>query len=74
MRKLTSIILILAFSLGMFFTAGCQNEAQTDALVGSLIGAGVGQLAGGDTESTLIGAGVGAGAGYIIGNEADKNK
>ncbi len=36
------------------------------------MGAGVGQLAGRHTESTLIGAAVGTGAGYIIGNESDK--
>jgi hypothetical protein len=38
------------------------------------MGAGVGQLAGRHTESTLIGAAVGTGAGYIIGNENDKAK
>ncbi len=36
--------------------------------------AGIGQLAGGDSEATLIGAAVGAGAGYIFGNESDKEK
>ena len=33
--------------------------AQTGAAIGSLAGAGIGQLAGGDTESTLIGAAIG---------------
>ena len=38
------------------------------------LGAGIGQLAGGDTESTLIGAAVGGGAGYMLGNERDKKE
>ena len=37
-------------------------------------GAGIGQLAGGDTEATLIGAAVGGATGYMLGNEGDKKK
>jgi hypothetical protein len=66
------VAIVVIFTL-MFF-AGCQSDAQTGALIGGLAGAGVGQLAGGDTESTLIGAAIGAGSGYFIGNESDKKK
>jgi len=54
--------------------AGCENDAQTGALVGTGIGALAGQAIGRDTEGTLIGAAVGGGAGYVIGNERDKKK
>lgn len=66
------ILCIMMFSV--LFCAGCENDAQTGALLGSAIGAGVGNLAGGDTESTLIGAGVGGAVGYGIGNEQDKRR
>jgi uncharacterized protein YcfJ len=56
------------------FTAGCESDAQTGSAIGALAGAGIGQLAGGDTESTLIGAAVGGTAGYMLGNEGDKKK
>ena len=62
------------FCVSFLFFAGCESDAQTGAVIGSLAGAGIGQLAGGDTESTLIGGTVGGGAGYIIGNEQDKKK
>ena len=64
---------IVAIS-GLVFIGGCQNDAMTGGAIGSLAGAGIGQLAGGDTESTLIGAAVGAGAGYILGNESERKK
>jgi len=54
--------------------AGCETDAQNNALIGSAIGAGVGALAGGDSEATLTGAAVGGGVGYIAGSEADKQK
>ena len=58
----------------MVFVCGCQTDAQSGSIIGSLAGAGIGQLAGGDTEATLIGAAIGAGTGYIFGNESDKEK
>ena len=67
--KLSCILVAVAIIAG-----GCQNDARTGALIGSLAGAGVGQLASGNTEATLLGAAVGGGAGYMIGNESDKNK
>jgi len=75
MAKNTVIILVVAVvSLNLMFVAGCESSAQTGSALGALAGAGIGQLAGGDTESTLIGAAVGGGIGYMLGNEADKKK
>jgi len=73
-RRIITISSVLAAVCGIFFVAGCQNDAQTGSAVGALAGAGIGQLAGRSTESTLIGAAVGGGAGYILGNESDKQK
>jgi hypothetical protein len=73
-RRIEKSMFIIVTSFGLLFSAGCQNDAQTGALIGGLAGAGVGQLAGGDTEATLIGAAIGAGSGYFIGNESDKKK
>lgn len=67
-------LLIIVLSLSFVFVTGCQSDAQTGAAIGTVAGAGIGQLAGGDTEATLIGAAVGGGAGYMLGNEADKKK
>jgi outer membrane lipoprotein SlyB len=74
LRQIFTICLILTIGSGLVFVGGCQSDAQTGAVIGGLAGAGIGQLAGGHTESTLIGAAVGTGAGYIIGNESDKAK
>ena len=68
------MLIIVTVSFVMIFAAGCQSDAQTASAIGTLAGAGIGQLAGGDTEATLIGAAVGAGAGYFLGNESDKKK
>ena len=70
---LTIMAVVVAIS-GVVFVGGCQNDAMTGSAVGALAGAGIGQLAGGHTESTLIGAAVGAGAGYILGNESERKK
>jgi hypothetical protein len=71
-RGLLTTLVIVVVSAVLLFNLGCESDAQTGAGLGALGGAGIGQLIGGDTESTLIGAGVGAGAGYMIGNEQDK--
>jgi outer membrane lipoprotein SlyB len=73
-RTVKTILVSFVVSVSLLFFAGCQSDAQTGALIGGLAGAGVGQLAGRSTESTLIGAAVGTGAGYFIGNEGDKKK
>jgi uncharacterized protein YcfJ len=73
-KNLITIIVIVAVSMSSIFLVGCQNDAQTGTAIGALAGAGIGQLAGGDTEATLIGAAVGGTAGYLLGNEGDKEK
>jgi hypothetical protein len=70
-RNLIFVSLVAVFSFG--FIAGCENEAQSSALIGSAIGAGIGALAG-DGEGALIGAAIGGGVGYVAGNESDKKK
>lgn len=69
-----SIIWVLAAFASVFVVSGCQEEGHGGALIGGLAGAGIGALAGGDTESTLIGAGVGAGAGYVVGEQQKTNR
>ncbi|NLK42689.1 MAG: hypothetical protein GX298_11650 [Planctomycetes bacterium] len=71
-RKIVTGLVLISVGATSFLLCGCETDAQNAALLGTAIGAGAGQLIGGDTEATLIGAGVGAGAGYIIGNEKDK--
>lgn len=73
-KSLMTIVIVVAVSSGIVFVGGCESDAQTGAAIGTLAGAGIGQLAGGSTEATLIGAAVGGGAGYMIGNEQDKKK
>ncbi|MHC5061813.1 MAG: glycine zipper domain-containing protein [Planctomycetota bacterium] len=70
--NLKRIVAALVLSLSAVYMAGCEGQAQIGSALGALAGAGIGQLAGGDTEATLIGAAVGAGAGYMLGNETDK--
>ena len=73
-KALVTILSVVVVSIGLAFVVGCESDAQTGSLLGAAAGAGVGALAGGDTESTLIGAAVGGGAGYMLGNEGDKKK
>lgn len=70
-KKITNLACCICFSFSLFVT-GCDSSAKTDALIGTGVGALVGQAVGGDTGSTLVGAGVGAGVGYLIGNHQDK--
>ena len=64
-RRIPLLALVAALTGSAGLLSGCN-----DAQAGALLGAGIGQAIGGDTEATLIGAGVG----YIIGNESDKAK
>jgi len=73
-KNLMTILLAAAVSFGSLFVAGCESDAQVGSAFGALAGAGIGQLAGGDSESTLIGAAVGGTAGYMLGNESDRRK
>jgi hypothetical protein len=68
------ILVTVITSLSLLIVTGCESDAQTGALIGTAAGAGIGQLAGRDTEGTLIGAAIGGGVGYIFGNEQDKKK
>jgi len=68
MFRKTSIAIVTALTV---VAAGCTAEDRatgTGALAGGAIGAGIGQLAGGNTESTLVGAAIGAGVGAVAGN------
>ncbi|UCG46275.1 MAG: hypothetical protein JSU94_12295 [Phycisphaerales bacterium] len=73
-RRLLTIWIVAGAGLAPILLGGCQSDAQTGALIGTLVGAGIGQMAGGHAESTLVGAAVGGGIGYIIGNESDKQR
>ena len=73
-KRFVMFMFLAIAATGLAMLTGCETEAQNTALLGTAIGAGVGALAGGDTEGALIGAAVGGGAGYIIGNESDKKK
>jgi len=73
-KNLMTILTVVAVSVGLAFFAGCESDAQTGALLGTAVGAGVGALAGNSTEDTLIGAAVGGAVGYILGSEQDKKK
>jgi uncharacterized protein YcfJ len=64
----------MAVIFSSLFVVGCESDAQYGSAMGALAGAGIGQLAGGDAESTLVGAAVGGTAGYMIGNESDRKK
>jgi uncharacterized protein YcfJ len=69
-----NIITILLLAACLFSFSGCESDAQTGALIGGAAGAGIGQAAGGNTESTLIGGAIGAGGGYLLGRHSDKKK
>ena len=65
-----STVAVICVAVGFF--AGCESEAQNSALLGTAIGAGIGALAGGDTEGALIGGAIGGGVGYMAGNESER--
>ncbi len=69
-----TMLIVMTVSFGSLFIAGCESDAQYGSAIGALAGAGIGQLAGRDAESTLIGAAVGGAAGYMLGNESDRQK
>jgi len=73
-RHVTVWATVTMLGLMTLAVSGCETDAQNTALLGAAAGAGIGALAGGDTEATLTGAAIGGGAGYIIGNESDKQK
>jgi len=70
MRKKLALVVVL----GLSTLTGCQNDAQTGALLGSAIGAAAGAAIDHDNRGrgALIGAAAGGAGGYIVGNERDK--
>lgn len=72
-RRTAALACVTALGAASAGLSGC-NDATAGSLLGAGIGALAGQAIGHNTESTLIGGAVGAGAGYIIGNESDKAK
>ncbi len=68
----TARVLAVYVCAAMITIGGCQTKTQTNTLMGAGIGALAGQLIGGDSKATLIGAGIGTGVGYLIGNSQDK--
>jgi outer membrane protein OmpA-like peptidoglycan-associated protein len=72
MKKIITSIFLLALISAL---SGCamntrqQKGTGTGAAVGAGVGALLGQVIGGDTESTLVGAGIGAVLGGIAGNQ-----
>ncbi len=74
LKRFVTLVVLAAVAVCVMFSAGCETEAQNSALLGTAIGAGVGALAGGDTEGALIGGAIGGGVGYVAGNESEKKK
>ena len=74
LRNLTTLAILAAFGLMISFSVGCENEAQSNALLGAGLGVGISAISGGEGSDLATGAAIGAGAGYILGNEADKQK
>ena len=72
LTNLRTLTIALAAGLGM--TLGGCSDAEQGSLLGAGVGALAGQAIGGNTAGTLIGAGVGAAVGYGVGNESDKRK
>lgn len=77
-KSLVTVLSVVAVGVSIVFLVGCESEAQTDALVGSAAGAGIGAIVGHQSgrtgEGALIGGAVGGGAGYIVGSEKEKKK
>ena len=72
MKKTIAIIASLALAISLFSCAGpTQKEkgAKTGALIGTGDGAILGQVIGGDTESTLLGAAIGTAVGGVSGHQ-----
>ncbi|MBN1585923.1 MAG: glycine zipper 2TM domain-containing protein [Candidatus Omnitrophica bacterium] len=83
-RSVSRISAVLILVVASVSLAGCQTSgaygrrAPESAVFGSLFGAGVGAIAGHQSDSTaegaLLGAAIGGAGGYMIGNEQDKDQ
>lgn len=74
LKSMKSITVILLISFVAVFFAGCGNSARDSALVGAVIGTGIGAIAGGDGTSMLIGGTIGSGIGYWLGSQQEQNE
>jgi hypothetical protein len=74
LKPMKSITIVLIICVVFGFIAGCESDAQNNALIGAGIGTAIGAIAGGDSDDLLIGAAAGGGIGYLVGNENDKKK
>jgi hypothetical protein len=74
LKPMKSITFVLTIAVICSLIAGCESDAQSDALIGAGLGTAIAAIAGGDSGDLLIGAGVGGAAGYYVGNESDKKK
>jgi len=70
-KKLIITLSVMVLSLGMLFSGGCANNAQTGAAIGGVGGAAIGAATGG-LGGAVVGGAIGGGAGYVVGNEMDK--
>ncbi len=73
MKKFIFTFLSILLIMGLFSCSTMQTRQGSGTAIGVGVGAGVGailgQVIGGDTESTLIGAGIGAALGGLAGNQ-----
>ena len=72
-RRLLRPVAGLALGGAVLMSGGC-SDAEAGSLLGAGIGALAGQAIGNNTEGTIIGTAVGAGVGYAVGNESDKRR
>ncbi len=74
MKRIISILLVLAVFTGIIVISGCTTT-QKGALVGGAVGAGsgaiIGHQAGDSGRGALIGAGIGALTGALVGDFVD---
>ncbi|HEG42598.1 MAG TPA: hypothetical protein ENH94_00965 [Phycisphaerales bacterium] len=74
LKKVIEFSMVAAICIAVGLFTGCETEAQNSALLGTAIGAGIGALAGGDSEGALIGGAIGGGIGLMAGKDAEQKK
>ena len=77
-KSMITVSITAVVCISLIFSAGCESDAQTGALLGTAAGAGLGAIIGNQSGNAgagaLIGGAAGAGGGYLLGNESDKKK
>jgi len=69
----TKLVVSTLFAVGISVLSGCSNNAGTGAVIGSLIGAGIGKSTANHSDKRVaIGAVLGGIVGSAIGNEKDR--